>query len=119
MNDNSIIRQQFNKQANNFDVWSVTKNKKMLDGLIGFCKLSKDDDLLDVACGTGAFLIYAADRINSGYGVDISEGMIEIAANNLIGSQLQNIRFISQDVENMDLMDGSFSIVVQGPHSII
>lgn len=51
----------------------------MLQGMAAFCDLSPEDDLLDIACGTGAFTRHAAPMVRSAIGVDISAGMLDIA----------------------------------------
>ncbi|UJF34784.1 class I SAM-dependent methyltransferase [Paenibacillus hexagrammi] len=112
MSENQIIIEQFNKGAQNFDNWSVTQDEKMLKGLSDFCGLSKEDRMLDVACGTGAFSLFSARAVESVQGVDISEGMIGIAREHAMKRHLNNVRFHCQDVENIELEEHPFSIVV-------
>lgn len=73
-----IIKRQFNKQAENFSSWSVTKNAEYQKAYFDFCEISSQDTLLDFACGTGDYCISAAPRVESVYGIDILKGMIEI-----------------------------------------
>ncbi|MEW9701809.1 class I SAM-dependent methyltransferase [Paenibacillus sp. SI8] len=112
MSENQIIIEQFNKGAQNFDSWSVTQDEKMLKGLSDFCGLSQEDRMLDVACGTGAFSLFSARTVERVKGVDISEGMIGIARENAMKRNLNNVSFHCQDVENIDLENHLFSIVV-------
>ena len=44
-----------------------------------FCLMNSEDNLLDVACGTGEFTNFCARQIQSAKGIDISEGMIALA----------------------------------------
>ncbi|MBY9081329.1 methyltransferase domain-containing protein [Paenibacillus sp. HN-1] len=112
MSENRIIIEQFNKGAQNFDSWSVTQDERMIRGLSDFCGLSKEDHMLDVACGTGAFSLFSAGMVESVTGVDISEGMISIARKNAKKRSVENISFYCQDVESIELEDHLFSIVV-------
>ena len=74
-----IIKRQFDKQAQIFSNWSVTKNTEYQKAYFDFCEISPQDTLLDFACGTGDYVIAAAPIVKYVHGVDISRGMIEIA----------------------------------------
>jgi len=74
-----IVKRQFDKQAQNFSDWSVTKNIEYQKAYFDFCEISTQDTLLDFACGTGEYAIFAAPQVKYVHGVDISKGMIEIA----------------------------------------
>ncbi|MER5948448.1 class I SAM-dependent methyltransferase [Streptomyces sp. NPDC001904] len=106
------VIEQFDAGAEHFDSWSVTKNERMLGGLADFCELGPDDDLLDVACGTGAMALYGARLVRSVAGVDISEGMITIARRNAADLGLTNTRFACRNVEQLGEDSGRFSVVV-------
>ena len=93
MDKNRMVKVQFNRQAQNFSDWSVTQNPRILQYLFDFSKMVQEDNLLDVACGTGAFSIFSGMRIKSVYGVDVSDGMIEIAKKQATANQ--NIRLYS------------------------
>lgn len=112
MRENQIVKDQFNKQAQNFDRWSITQDEKNHQALFVFCGIQPGDTLLDAACGTGAFAIFAAKRINAVKGIDISEGMIEVARQQAKNSGLKNIEFICTDVENIPGGNESFPVVL-------
>ena len=77
MDSKEIVRRQFDIQAQNFSNWSVTRNEAYMQAYFEFIDLQKDDELLDVACGTGEFSVFCARRIRRVHGIDISAGMIE------------------------------------------
>lgn len=52
-------------------------------------KLSKNDKLLDIGCGTGIFSLALSQHINEIFAIDLSEGVIERAKSNL--SDVDNI----------------------------
>lgn len=112
MRKNQVVKDQFNKQAQNFNQWSITKNEKIHRALFIYCGIQPADVLLDTACGTGVFAIFAAKKIKAVKGVDISENMIEIAKKQAKKSGLKNIEFICGDVENLPCADETFTIVL-------
>lgn len=111
MAESWIVRDQFNKQATQFDNWTITQDEKTHQFLMEFYNISAADELLEFACGTGAFAIYAAGRARTVWGVDISEGMIEVATTNARERQLENIRFICSNAEKVSFESEQFSCV--------
>lgn len=107
-----LIRQQFNSQARNFDNWSVSTNVEYLQAYFDFCSLGNGDKLLDVACGTGEFIIFSAPHISKGVGIDISSEMIALARQKAEKNHLQNTAFKIGDVLRLPFNDQSFNIVV-------
>ena len=110
--EKDLIRAQFNKQAENFSKWSVTQNEEYLEAYFTFCRMLPDDSLLDVACGTGEFSLFAAPRIYKAVGVDISDRMIELARHQASENRVANATFLCRDVSGIPWDDDSFSIVI-------
>ena len=90
---------------------AITRNKEYMRRYYEFCGIVKDDTLLDVACGTGEYAIFCAQKIKKVCGVDLSSKMIEIAKKNGSELQLKNISFIAQDVFELPFKSDRFSIV--------
>jgi len=111
LNRKKTIRQQFDLQANNFSQWSVTRDLGYMQQYAEFSEIVESDILLDVACGTGEYAIYCAQKISKVCGVDLSDKMIEVAINNANNLQLENISFDVQDVLKLPFKSSSFSIV--------
>jgi ubiquinone/menaquinone biosynthesis C-methylase UbiE len=111
MNTKEIVKRQFDIQAKNFSRWSVTKNQEYMQAYFEFIGFGKEDELLDVACGTGAFSVFCAKRIKHVHGIDISKGMIELAQKNALASGLENITFECHDVEHIPCPVNSFCVV--------
>ncbi|TAN41923.1 MAG: methyltransferase domain-containing protein [Nitrospirae bacterium] len=107
---NKIIREQFNKQAEKFSEFSFTKSRVIYKFIYDFCRIQPGDTLLDVACGSGAFALFCAEKVRSVCGVDISDRSITMAADTARGRNIQNASFIRSDVEAIPVADGSFSI---------
>jgi ubiquinone/menaquinone biosynthesis C-methylase UbiE len=111
MDSKEIIKRQFDRQAQSFSNWSVTRNEEYMQAYFEFIGFRKEDELLDVACGTGEFSLFCARRIKGVHGVDISEGMIELARKHASAVGLTNVTFECHDVEHIPCADSSFSVV--------
>jgi len=107
-----LAAMQFDKQAEKFSNWSVTKNLEYMEAYFHFCRMMPKDELLDVACGTGEFSLFCAQRIKQVTGVDISQRMIEIAKLQAGKANLSNIHFYCHEVEDLPLPSDAFSIVI-------
>ncbi len=107
-----IVKKQFNSQANNFSNWSITKNNEYMRRYFDFVGISENDEVLDVACGSGDFAVYTAKRARRVCGVDISDGMIKIAEKQARLNNLGNIDFVCHDVEHLPHESNSFTVVV-------
>lgn len=55
-----IVRNQFDSQAEQFSNGSVTKNREYQRVYFEFCRIERGDTLLDPACGTGEYALFAA-----------------------------------------------------------
>lgn len=106
-----IVKRQFDQQAQKFSDWSVTKNIEYQKAYFDFCGISSQDTVLDFACGTGEYAIFAARKVKYVHGVDISKGMIETARKQAAQANVQNISFLCHPVEQTPFKDGSFSLV--------
>lgn len=107
-----IVKRQFDSQALNFSNWSVTQNTEYQKAYFDFCEISPWDTVLDFACGTGEYAIFAAPKVKYVQGVDISRGMIEIAQQQAEKKNLKNIGFLCSPVEQTLFEDGGFSVVM-------
>ena len=105
------VKRQFDQQAQKFSDWSLTKNIEYQKAYFDFCGISAQDTVLDFACGTGEYAIFAAPKVKYVYGVDISKGMIEIAQKQAALANVNNISFVCHPVEQTPFEDGSFSLV--------
>jgi len=112
MDKKKIVQNQFNKQAEKFSNWSTTKNIEYLQRYFKFCGMAPEDNLLDVACGSGEFSIFCARKMLYVCGVDLSDRMIELAKNQATANNLEYIEFECHDVEDIPFEDNAFSIVV-------
>lgn len=83
--------------------------------LLESAEIKSGDDVLDISCGTGLVTFPIVNAVGPGGSVtaiDLSEGMIDIAADVAAEKGLQNISFKHMDAEQLDLPDSSFDIAV-------
>lgn len=109
--NNRIVRERFDLQAQQFDDWHITADEQHLSSFFEFAGLSSTDDLLDVACGTGRFSAFAAARVASVRGADISHGMIDVARGHAVRLGIANAEFVVQEGECLPFADETFSVV--------
>lgn len=73
--------------------------------LVEYGRVSRGQQVLDIATGTGHAAIAAAEIVGSEgrvIGVDISPGMLDVARNKAIELNLNNTEFVLADAENLD-----------------
>lgn len=85
--------------------------------LVDYANISVGSKVLDIATGTGMVAFYAASKVGtqgSVIGIDISEGMIEIAKSKLKSSSIPNIEFELGDGEALAFEDKNFDYIFCG-----
>jgi ubiquinone/menaquinone biosynthesis C-methylase UbiE len=83
--------------------------------LIEKADLKKSEKILDVSCGTGLVTFPVAETVSpegSVTGIDLSECMIEKAAEEAKKKGLSNITFKRMDAEELDLSGESFDVAL-------
>lgn len=71
----------------------------------------KNKKVLDVGCGDGIFAFNLADYFMNVVGIDISEGLIEVAKEKQKELGINNCEFSVQDAENINFENDSFDLV--------
>jgi ubiquinone/menaquinone biosynthesis C-methylase UbiE len=74
-------------------------------------ELRQGDDVLDVACGTGAFTRdfgRSVDHDGLSLGIDVSETMLARAAAETASARLPQVAFVRGDAEDLPFRDDSF-----------
>jgi ubiquinone/menaquinone biosynthesis C-methylase UbiE len=111
MKQSEIVREQFNKQAQPFSDWAVTRNVEYLKRISAFIDPHSGDSLLDVACGTGEFTLYISSMVKSVIGIDVSDKMIEIARLQKGRMNIKNADFEIAEVSHIPYPENSFELV--------
>lgn len=107
---NESIKEQFSKQAASYT--SVKAHADALDTLVQLSNVTKNDNVLDVACGSGIVTCEFAKHANHVIGVDITESMLVKARELQATYNLHNIDWVLDDVIPLQFNTGQFSIVV-------
>lgn len=107
-NDNII--KQFSKQASGYS--SIVSHRDALEELIAITSASKEDNVLDIACGSGIVSCEFAKYVNYVTGIDITEEMITEAKKLQAKFQLKNIDWEIGEVTSLPYPDNHFSIVI-------
>ena len=78
--------------------------------MINNLELKGNENLLDIATGTGHVAITAARKLGSGKvtGIDLSERMLRKAVSKATKSNLQNVTFRHCDIEDMGFANNTF-----------
>jgi O-methyltransferase / aklanonic acid methyltransferase len=85
--------------------------------LVESARLRRGDSVLDVAAGTGASLIPAAERVGpTGHaiGLDLAPGMVERLRQNIGRRGIENAEALIADVESLPFEDERFDAVLCG-----
>jgi len=88
-----LQEKQFNRQAQRFSDWAVTKNIEYLKAITEFIAPGCEDSLLDVACGTGDFTLYTSGMLKKAVGIDVADKMIKIAFRQKSEMKIDNVDF--------------------------
>ncbi len=107
---NENIKDQFSKQAIAYT--AIEAHANALDILIQMSGVSKDDNVIDVACGSGIVSCEFAKFANHVTGIDITENMLKQARELQAKNELSNIDWILDDVVPLRFDNEQFSIVV-------
>jgi len=92
----------FNSVAKNWDNM-INVDESKINYLLNKLKIQEDDEILDIGTGTGVLIPFLNERVCTGRikGVDISEGMLEVAKSKF--NHLSNVDFDLVNVEKEEL----------------
>jgi ubiquinone/menaquinone biosynthesis C-methylase UbiE len=103
-----------------WDRRSETYDKKRFDYFrfmqrrtIIFANLKENQRFLDIGCGTGWAVGYAANLVKEGgeaYGIDIAPKMVERAIENT--RELKNVHFYQANAEELPFEDNFFDVII-------
>lgn len=109
-------KQRFNNASKQYVTDSYDWRSKSAELINELVKPNVNDVLLDLGCGTGKQIVELSQKIKLAFGIDISEGMIEQAKENIENEGLLNIEFYIGTFEepnlNVDLNKKSITKII-------
>ena len=105
----------FDRRGSTYDASQT--HRKVVTTLMSGAPLKAGMQVLDVATGTGAVALAAAEVVGpegSVLGIDISDGMLAEARQKVSAAALQTVKFVQADAEQVDLPTESFDFVFCG-----
>ena len=108
-----FIRQVFNTVSKQYGKGSLRFFENAAAHLPGLLELQGNENVLDVATGTGLASTLLASHLPDGQvtGIDLSEGMLAEAQARAADMRLSNIDFQQMDMTRMDLPENHFDVV--------
>jgi ubiquinone/menaquinone biosynthesis C-methylase UbiE len=107
-----LIIDQFTRQAIPFTQVPAHSNEESLRLLSQMANLTQEDEVLDVACGSGIVACVFAPMVRQVTGIDLTPAMLEQA--HIMSKQrgLTNLSWQQGDIEALPFADASFSLVL-------
>jgi ubiquinone/menaquinone biosynthesis C-methylase UbiE len=109
-----LFKSTFNTVAGGYDSAAMrffSQSAEQLPALLG---LNGNEQVLDVACGTGCASFALAKKLPEGHvtGIDFSGGMLSQAERKKEAGDIRNVTFSEMDMQAMDFPDGHFDAAV-------
>src|SRR5260221_307155 len=79
--------------------------------LVGLTRMQRDDNVLDLCCGTGDLALLLARRGAQVLGADFNAGMLEVAQNRARELPPNALRWVRADALSLPFVDRSFDVV--------
>jgi len=114
MDEKQAITGVFNLVATKYDNPSLRFFPLCAEKIIEYTKISPNDNVLDIATGTGAVAILAARSLRGSgrvQAIDLSEKMIKQARQNLRRAGLDNVDFHLMDAESLEFKNNKFDVI--------
>lgn len=74
--------------------------------------LSKDDNVLELGCGTGSTALLLAEHVTHITATDLSSSMIDIAREKATAQKIANVEFIKMEVAGLGRSSDEFDVVM-------
>jgi ubiquinone/menaquinone biosynthesis C-methylase UbiE len=109
------IAEYYTRRSHAYD--DMAWHDRMARMLVEHARIRADAHVLDIGTGTGMVAMHAASKLGprgSLVGIDISEGMIDIARSKMPDAPIRNIRFVMADGEALPFPPDSFDLILCG-----
>lgn len=108
----AAIERSFDKMSKQYDRGIALMEKFILGEVRGWATQQARGEVLEIAVGTGLNLPLYGEAVTHVIGIDLSEGMLDIARDRVAAERLKRIELRHGDVEQLDLRDESVDTVV-------
>ena len=108
----SLIRDQFTRQATPFSTAPPIADAGALAMIVAAAEAGPDDLVLDVACGGGIVVCGFAPVVKHATGIDMTPAMLDRARRLAAEKGIANVTWREGDVARLPYPDGVFTIVV-------
>jgi len=109
-----IVRQTFNDVAAGYDGPALRFFPRSAEQIVRILRLRGDEQVLDVACGTGHVSFALSQNLTTGRvrAVDLSPAMLDQARKKASALNVSNIEFVEGDMQDLDFPAETFDVAV-------
>ena len=109
-----MLRETFDTVSEGYDTESLRFFSASAKHMAGLLKLRGDEQVLDVATGTGYAALAISQFLSEGYvtAVDFSPGMLDRARSNAASENIRNVEFLERDMQALGSLPDQFDIAV-------
>jgi ubiquinone/menaquinone biosynthesis C-methylase UbiE len=109
-----LFKETFNMVADGYDGAAMRFFPQRAGRLPAFLNLNGDEQVLDVACGTGCASFALAKNLPEGHvtGIDFSRGMLSRAMRKQEAAGIHNVTFAEMDMQAIDFPEAYFDLAV-------
>jgi ubiquinone/menaquinone biosynthesis C-methylase UbiE len=109
-----ILKETFNTISDKYDSKALRFFLESADYFASILRLRGDEQVLDVATGTGHATLTLSEHLPQGHitGIDFSRGMLEQAKRKATLLNINNVKFLEMDMQAMDFPTDQFDVAI-------
>jgi ubiquinone/menaquinone biosynthesis C-methylase UbiE len=110
----AMLKDTFDTVSGRYDSKALRFFQTSAEHMAFLLKMQGNENVLDVACGTGHAALAIAKFLPTGWvtAVDFSSGMLDHARRKAASLDVHNVEFIEQDMQDLNFSDGLFDVAV-------
>ncbi|MBV8359948.1 MAG: methyltransferase domain-containing protein [Deltaproteobacteria bacterium] len=102
-------RQQFQRRPAAYAMSTSPFDQKFIAFMISISGVSKTDQVVEIACGSGTTTLAFAERCGHAIGVDVAEEPLRLARTAATERNVSNVDFILSEIERLSFDDDTFN----------